>query len=334
MSTVSAILAARDEEDHVAETVGSLAAQPEVSEILVVNDQSTDGTAQVLAELAARLPRLRVLETRELPRGWVGKTNALHLGVAAARGEWLLFTDADVTHLPGSLARALATAAERGAALVSYSPEQETPTAWERAVLPFIFCRLARRFPFDKVCDPASDAAAANGQYLLMRRSAYAAVGGHAAVRDELLEDVALARRAKQQGLRLHFAPGPGIARTRMYRTFGAMWRGWRKNLYRLIGGRPAAVLRELGMAVPWPGLVLLALGTRSAALLGAGTVVLLFSHARYLAALRRIGMPGARVLYYLPGALLYAGLVLASFAGYARGRVSWKGREYRVELR
>ncbi len=121
-----------------------------------------------------------------------------------------MFTDADTFHLPGSAARALRDAARHGADVVSYSPEQETPTFWERALVPFVYWRLSQRYPFDRVNDARSPDAAANGQYILMRREAYEAIGGHAAVAGEILEDVALARRVKESGYRIFFRSGAG----------------------------------------------------------------------------------------------------------------------------
>src|SRR5271165_2032731 len=227
--TVSSIVPARNEEATIVAAVESLAAQPEIKEIIVINDQSTDGTGALLLQLSSRFAQLRVLETRELPAGWVGKNYAVSLGAAQATGDWLLFTDADGVHLPGSTARALADAAANGAALVSYSPEQETLTWWERALIPFVYTRLAHRFSYDDVNNPELPAAAASGQYLMVRRDAYAGIGGHAAVAGEVLEDVALARLAKQAGVRIHFASGFGIMRVRMYRTFSGMWHGWTK---------------------------------------------------------------------------------------------------------
>ena len=123
-----------------------------------------------------------------------------------------------------------------GAGLVSYSPEQETRTWWEKALIPFVYTRLSHKYSYAEVNHPDSPAAAASGQYLLIRREDYARIGGHAAVAGEVLEDVALARLAKQAGVRLHFASGNGIMRVRMYRTFAAMWQGWTKNLYPLMG--------------------------------------------------------------------------------------------------
>jgi glycosyltransferase involved in cell wall biosynthesis len=332
MSLVSAIVPARNEEASIAAAVESLAAQPEIAEIIVVNDQSTDGTGAELARLAVRIPQLRVMEIDGLPDGWVGKNYAVSMGAAQATGEWLLFTDADGVHLPGSTARALADAAASGAALVSYSPEQETLTWWERALIPFVYTRLADRFSYDDVNNPESPAAAASGQYLMIRRDAYARIGGHAAVAGEVLEDVALARLAKQAGIRIHFASGFGIMRVRMYRTFGAMWQGWTKNLYPLMGGTSRAVGRELRGVVPWiPGLLLL-LTSWHLSLGVLGVVLLAGRHAAYAATLRRNRFPMALALYYIPAVALYAATLLASEWRYARGSVSWKGRQYPVE--
>ena len=333
--TVSAIVPARDEEASIAAAVESLAAQPEITEIIVINDQSTDGTAAELDRLSALYPQLRVLQTSALPNGWVGKNYAVSLGAAQATGDWLLFTDADGVHLPGSTAHALADAAATGAGLVSYSPEQEMHTWWERALIPFIYARLGQKFSYEAVNDPESPAAAANGQYLLIRREDYKRIGGHAAVGGEVLEDVALAQLAKQAGIRLHFASGFGIIRVRMYRTFGAMWQGWTKNLFPLIGGTSGgtsrAVGRELRGVVPWIPLLLLLLTPLHLTLGVLGVVLLAGRHAAYAATLRRNRFPAALAIYYMPAVALYAAVLLTSEWRYAHGSVSWKGREYPV---
>jgi glycosyltransferase involved in cell wall biosynthesis len=339
-STVSAIVPARNEEGSIAQTVESLASQPEIAEIVVVNDQSTDGTAAILAELAMCIPKLKVLEAPELPAGWVGKNHAASLGAAAAPGDWLLFTDADTVHLHGSTRRALEDAAQNGAALVSYSPEQETGTAWERAVIPFIYCRLAEKFSYARVNRAELPDAAANGQYLLVRREAYEAVGGHRAVAENMLEDVALARRVKQAGYSLFFAPGQGIARTRMYRSLRAMWEGWTKNLHPLLGGTPRAIARELFNVVPWLAVALLLGGVFAPrGLLGRvslilGLLMLAGRHATYAAELRRNRYPARFILYYVPALLLYAAAVISSTWKNTRGTVVWKGREYPAKAR
>jgi hypothetical protein len=329
--TVSAIVPARNEEATIAAAVESLAAQPEIKEIFVINDQSTDRTAAVLQELSGRIQQLRILETKDLPAGWVGKNHAVSLGAAQATGDWLLFTDADGVHMPGSTAHALADTEGAGAGLVSYSPEQETRTWWERALIPFVYTRLAHKYSYAAVNHPDSPAAAASGQYLLIRRKDYNRIGGHAAVAAEVLEDVALARLAKQAGIVLHFAPGYGIIRVRMYRTFPAMWQGWSKNLYPLMGGTPRDVGRELFRVVPWIPLLLLPLVLLHLIWGVLGIAMLAGRHAAYAADLRRNRFPAALAIYYLPGLALYVAALLNSESRYARGKVIWKGREYRV---
>ncbi len=330
-ATVSAIVPARNEEETIAAAVESLALQPEIKEIIVINDQSTDGTAAQLNQLSARVAQLRVLETRELPSGWVGKNYAATLGAAQATGDWFLFTDADGVHLPGSTAHALADAAETGAGLVSYSPEQETRTWWEKALIPFVYTRLGHKYSYAEINHPDSPAAAASGQYLLIRREDYVRIGGHAAVAGEVLEDVALARLAKQASVRLHFASGHGIMRVRMYRTFGAMWQGWAKNLYPLMGGTSRAVGRELFRVVPWIPLLVLPLVLVHPIWGVLGVALLAGRHAAYVADLRRNRFPAGLAIYYLPGVVLYAAALLNSQWRYARGSVTWKGRQYPV---
>jgi hypothetical protein len=185
---ISVIIPARNEEASLGTCLDSLISQAGVAfEIIVVDDHSTDGTGGIAASFASRAPnRLRVIGAGPLPAGWTGKNNAVNAGTRQARGEWLLFTDADTVHLPGSLARALTEAQEYHADLLSYSPEQIAVTFWEMATLPVVFAELARQYPPSKVSDPASPVAAANGQYILIKRETYDAIGGHAAIGGEI----------------------------------------------------------------------------------------------------------------------------------------------------
>jgi len=208
---VSVIVPARDEEACLGACLGSLESQTGVSfEIIVVDDASADRTR----EIAQSFLSVRVVEGGPPPPDWTGKNNAMAAGAKVARGEWLLFTDADTVHKPGSLARAVAEAKQRGAALLSYSPEQKVDGLWEKAVMPVIFAELAAAYRPSQVSDPRSSAAAANGQYILVSREAYDAVGGHAAVSNSLLEDVGLARAVKASSRRIFFRYGADAVRT------------------------------------------------------------------------------------------------------------------------
>ena len=203
---------------------------------------------------------------------------------------------------------------------------------YEKALIPFIYCRLARKFSYDAVNDPSSPDAAANGQFLMIRRDAYDAVGGHTGVAAEVLEDVALARRVKSAGYRLAFHSGKGIVRVRMYRSFPSMWEGWTKNLYKLIGGTPKAVFLELESTFPWIVLLVLLLGIKFPFALFAGVWLLIFRQINYGSELTRNQFPFSLILYYVPAVALYAGVLWASYRRHARGTVEWKGREYPVQ--
>ena len=335
---VSAIIPARNEEASIARAVESVAAQPEIAEIIVVDDQSTDRTAPILVELAAQIPKLKILHTRALPSGWVGKNYAVTLAADVAQGDWLLFTDADTCHMPGSARRALADAVDHDAALVSYSPEQELGSFWERVLIPFVYCRLSAKFSFARVNNPKLPDAAANGQFLMILRDVYQKVGSHAAIASEVLEDVALARRVKQAGYQIYFTAPIGIIRTRMYRSFSALWQGWTKNLYPLMGGTPTRMFSEF--AEVFPAVELIVLLSFWASLRGAyqpsltllaALLVLAIAVrcARFAEQLYRNPYPLSYIKYFVPAMWLYAAALVASWWKNTRGSVQWKGRTY-----
>jgi glycosyltransferase involved in cell wall biosynthesis len=332
---VSVIVPARNEEAVIAACVESLAVQEGIVEILVIDDQSSDRTADIVRSLSAQYPNVRLLGATELPPGWVGKNNAVWIGARESRGEWLLFTDADAVHARDSAAKALSIAAENGAAMVSFSPEQVMQTWYEKAVIPYVFTRLSSRFRFAEVNDPSKSAAAANGQFILVRRDAYDIVGGHASISGEVLEDVALAARVKAAGYRIWFGSGKGIVRVRMYRSFAAMWEGWKKNLYSLMGGNAKAVKAEVARALLPILLVLLAtvgVGGITASILLAALVFavgLLGILIAYDAELESSGFSTRLLAYGIPGRILFAGMLWASYRSHRSGRLEWKGRAY-----
>src|SRR6266851_2642448 len=227
---VSIIVPARNEEACLGACLKSLVAQTGIPfEMIVVDDDSTDRTA----EIARSFPGVSMIQAGRLPDNWTGKNNAMAAGAKAAhtKAKWLLFTDADTVHQPGSLARAVAEAEQHAAALLSYSPKQEVYGFWEKPVMPVIFAELATTYPPQAVNNPASPIAAANGQYLMISRETYDAVGGHATIAADLLEDVALARLVKRSGRKIFFRYAPDAVRTRMYRSFAQLREGWTKNL-------------------------------------------------------------------------------------------------------
>jgi len=336
MPLISAIVPARNEEQNISACISSLAQQKEIAEIIVVDDQSSDRTPEILLQLQAQLPKLKIFSAGQLPRGWTGKNHALWLGAEAASGAWLLFTDADTTLLPGALRRAMEDACSNQASLTSYSPEQLVGTFFERALIPFIYVRLARIFDFSRVNDPNLPDVAANGQFILIRRDVYWKCGGHRAISGCILEDVALAQRVKTAGFRIYFAPGQGVARTRMYRNFMQLWQGWTKNLYLLVGGRAAKAAREIALTFPWWILLLLTgwildPGGAALPLLFVGIAAFVLQHGWYARNLRANRYSARLIVYYSFAALLYAALILSSGWKVRRGKICWKGREYPV---
>lgn len=335
---ISAIVPARNEEANIARVVESLNGQAQVREIIVVNDQSSDRTAEILAQLKARVPELRVIDIRELPAGWIGKNYAAATGARAATSEWLLFVDSDAELYPFAAWRGLEDAEEHAASLVSYSPEQVMDTLAEEILIPFVYSRLAARYSFERVNNPGLQDAAANGQFLLIRRDAYDAIGGHEAVRGRVLEDVALARLVKSSGRNIYFAPGQGIVRTRMYRTFRAMWQGWTKNLFELMGGTAGSFAREILETFPALEIVLVLAGLTATGpvrwILIAPLIVSASGHLRYGLWLKENRYPFSFIQFYVPASLLYAAVLSASYWKYVRGAVSWKGRRYSAGTR
>jgi glycosyltransferase involved in cell wall biosynthesis len=326
---VSVIVPARNEEACLRACLESLVARTEVNfEIIVVDDGSTDRTR----EIAQSFPEVRVIEPGPLPSGWSGKNNALVAGAKEARGEWLLFTDADTVHRAGSLARSLTEARQKKTALLSYSPEQEVHGLWEKAVMPVIFAELASTFRPSLVSDPASSVAAANGQYILVSREAYDAVGGHAVVATSLLEDVELARAVKASGRKIFFRYGGDAVRTRMYRSFAQLKEGWTKNLALLFpsSGR-LAVLRTtefvliLGSASV---AVVMAIRGRPPVALAVGILAFAMT-SLFLKRIRKAHFSWDATVLALIGLPLFSYLLLRSRIAYRKGTVSWKGRSY-----
>jgi Glycosyl transferase family 2 len=331
---VSVIIPARNEEVSLSACLESLVRQNGVPfEIIVVDDNSTDRTREIATSFFS--DRVRVVEAGPLPQGWTGKNNAVFAGSRAARGEWLLFTDADTIHQPGSLGRSLGEALRHGAALLSYSPEQLVKSFWEKAIMPVIFAELAASFRPSQVSDPTSSAAAANGQYILITREAYNAVGGHAAIAGNLLEDVALARAVKRSGRKIFFRYGGDALRTRMYRSFAQLREGWTKNLALLFpSASRLATLRVLEFVLIVASLALSIVSAlrghpQPAVVVGVLGVIL---YVLFLARVRRAHFSWDANMLALLGLPLFSYLLLRSRKVHAKGSVHWKGRTYSDE--
>jgi glycosyltransferase involved in cell wall biosynthesis len=326
---VSVIVPARNEEASLDACLESLTRQIGISfEVIVVDDGSTDRTREIAQSFAT----VQVIDAGPLPEGWTGKNNAMAAGAKIAKGKWLLFTDADTVHNATSLAHGLTEAELRQAQLLSYSPEQEVHGFWEKAVMPVIFAELAATYPPAKVSDSASPMAAANGQYLLISREAYDAVGGHAATAGSLLEDVAMARLVKASGRRIFFRYGGDVVRTRMYRSLAHLKEGWTKNLAMLFPyPRALGTFRAAEFILIFGNLILVPvaflLNRRDLAI--TTLLLMLAVGALYGLRIRRAHFSFASNLLALQGLAIFSYLLFRSAALHRNHAVTWKGRRY-----
>lgn len=250
--TVSVLIPARNEARSIAACVESLARQDHPArEIIVLDDGSDDETAAIVQRLASVFPNVRLIGGAALPLGWFGKAFACHQLAAEAVGDVLLFTDADTIHAPQML-RSVLGAIAGGADIVTAFPEQEIGSWGEALSVPFMLFMVWAFLPVGRVwADRSPRFVAANGQLIACTRAAYARVGGHATVRDSVLDDVDFARHAKGSGLHVRLTDGVGTVRTRMYRGTREVWHGYSKNALALIGGRVwSAVLFAVALLV------------------------------------------------------------------------------------
>jgi chlorobactene glucosyltransferase len=335
---------ARNEAANIRRCVEALLAQTYPNlEVIVLDDRSTDATHEILRELAAD-PHLQVLKGAALPPGWAGKPHALYQAAATARGEWLCFIDADTFLAPEALSACYAKALETGADLFTILTFQITGTFWERTVLPLVMTALSVGFSPRKVNDPRRRDAIANGQFILVKRSVYESIGGHSRVKNQIVEDKAIAELVKWNGYRLVIADGMALAQTRMYTSLPQMWEGWTKNIYLglrdqsgllllgIFGGLLSIVAALLLPVWPFLGVFWLLHGGAWMALAVILQAVLLWAFlisARARVA-RAMHIPAWYAWTTPLGAGLFAAMMLTSAWNVLSGRgVTWRGRKY-----
>lgn len=338
---VSVLIPARDEQANIEACVRSLLAQTYAAfELLVLDDASTDGTAEALARLAAESPRLRVLHGAPLPEGWLGKNWACHQLAQAARGDFLLFLDADTRADPRFLGDVAALACRTRLDYFSGVPRQDAPTLAERLVVPMLPWIAHSLTPVPLIRRlPLAFLAPAVGQCMFFRRAAYEKIGGHAAVRAVIVEDFALARRAKRFGLRWDLVDASPRLTTRMYRSLAQAWDGFSKSLFGAFDHNlPVFAFVWAWMLLafwqPWLGLALSLLGHPSPGFspLLAWAALLLQSALWAVAALRFRSSLLQVPLSPLTIAFFSAAAARSAWRYYRRHPLTWKGRQLPVK--
>lgn len=339
---VSVVVPARNEARNIERCVRALlgSSYPRF-EVIVVDDHSTDGTGELVRAIAAQdaAARVRVVEAPALPEGWFGKQWACQTGASAARGDLLLFTDADTAHGPELLSRSVNAMRVRGAAMFTVAGRQEMETFWEKVVQPFVFAVLLGRFGslerMSRSTTPRNKIA--NGQFLLFTRAAYDAVGQHAAVKSHVAEDLMLAQRCTVMGLPMHMVLGQEHLSTRMYTSLGEIRRGWGKNVY--AAGRdtmPPWLYAVARYVYPLPAVVTLLptvlvvlalLNDASAPVLTAAWIAQGVTALFWVGVYSFSGLSPLWALSYPLGAAVF-GWILGE-AAWRGDKVEWKGRRY-----
>jgi chlorobactene glucosyltransferase len=349
---VSVLVPARNEEMNIRACLESLKAQDDPNfEILVLEDRSEDATASIILECgfadAIENPdgKFRMLRGTELPAGWAGKPWACRQLADAARGEWLLFTDADTIHTPQSVRAAVETAMRENAGLLSAWPRQITATWSEKLVIPLLyilthallpqaFVRLCQHWPWLARLSGRKGMAAlgaANGQFILFRRRTYDKIGGHVAVKNHLVEDVALGRLVMErtgEGERLINCDGGEIVRCRMYRSFAEVWAGFSKNLRPVFGTNALAFVGSgIMQSALFIGPFVFALLPLPGQAWAVGQVACLLVIRLVLACRFRTSL--AAIPFHPLAYLLALAIALNSWRWAASGKIVWKGRVY-----
>lgn len=336
---VSVIIPARNESATIETVVRSvLASTYRPLELLVVDDRSTDDTAEVVERLAAEHRSVRLVPGAPLPPGWYGKPWACIQGYRAAKGELLLFTDADTRHEPELLARSVGALRTEGAELLTVAPRQLCVTFWERVVMPQIWLLLALRYHPARVNLARRERdVIANGQFILVPRASYEAVGTHEIVSGEVAEDLALAQAFHRAGRRIYFAFAERLMQTRMYRSLPEIVEGWSKNMY--LGGRRSfpdqpllqalvPVMLVLGFAFWLVPPVVLALTTGRGGIGSAAAAATGLSALFWVLISLGMRIPAWYGLLYPLGALI--ALAIGVRSAWRGGRkVEWRGRAY-----
>ena len=344
---VSVIVPARNEQGKIARCLESLLKQDyDAYEIVVIDDRSTDDTAEIIERIAASNARIKfVRNSQDAPSGWIGKCNALVKAVPHASGDWFIFTDADTCHSPQSLRLSVQHAQTKNADLISFMPLQELGSFWERLVMPVLLGSFLIGDPLNKINDPEDPRAYAYGQYILVKRSVYESVGGHTSVRDQILDDIVFARIVKKHGYRIFAADGAPLYSVRMYVDLPSLWQGWTKNVYALLECRldflfsvllllnAALILPFLHLAMILDTLINHQISPADINIFGLVAVEFALLYSWYHITKKHYVGVKPHHFWLLPfGSLFVTAIYLASAFCVCTGtQVNWKGRRYRV---
>ena len=333
---LSVVIPARNEERKLEGALRTVLGQdyPHLEAILV-NDRSTDGTGRTMEHLTAGRGDATVIQVEELPEGWLGKNNAIHVGTERASGDWLLFTDGDIHFHPAAFRRAIAYAEERSLDHLTLVPELKLSGYWLRGVVAFFYTAFLVHRGYYKANIPSSEMGVGIGAFNLIRREAYDEAGGYKALAQRPDDDLALGGRVKKLGLRQELALGHGLLEVEWYASLGEFFCGVEKNSFAALGYSVPKVLfysAEIPALTAWPfAAAFLASGATAALYAGsvAAQVATFAISNRFLRGrvfLLALGYPACALLFS------YA-LLRSALLALARGGIYWRGTFYPLSL-
>ncbi len=348
---VSIIVPTRNEAYRVTDCIKSLKAQTYPNLEIIIVDDSSDDTVDIIKEIIDDDKRFKIIKQEKLEKGWVGKPHALQQGSKIAKGEWLLFIDADTVHDPNIVSYSVSHAIKNKLDLLSILSYLVCKSFWEKIIQPIPSGMLIFISPLGKVNDPESKVAFALGPFMFFRRAVFEKIGGYEKIKGQIGDDVEMAKLLKESGYRVGLAHAQKLMKLRMYERFSEIWEGWSKNIFlglvqkRQISSKLLQVIVVLiglfvvfnmivfpfililisgiiylyNFSLPWFYILVFSILVYLIA-----TFVQVFVHSRY-----GIGNPSYSPLYFI-GGIVTMGIFLNSAIKTLSGTgVKWKGRTY-----
>jgi chlorobactene glucosyltransferase len=334
---ISVIIPARNEEQDIASSLRSVLNQESVNlEVIVVNDHSTDRTGGIVDEIARADKRVKVLHNPPLAPGWLGKCNAMQQGAGEATGDYFLFTDADILHNPGCFATVVNVMQTNAYDFISLLPRFENHSFWENVNMPIYFFGVAKLLATPGLEDPDSPSAVASGALMLIKAQVFRDLGGFDGVKDQMADDIGLARLLKTRHYRVGYRLAPDCLQVRLFKNNRDAFWGTTKNILLAVEGRLwlAVPLIVLGIMQNWTPLLSLGIGIvfGNGFLLLAGIVAYGIQYLSFFSVRRLVRFRPCKLLFFPLSAIVATCCIVRALFYNARGAIFWRGREIRIK--
>ena len=335
-STISVIIPARNEEQDIAASLRSVLNQEGINlEVIVVNDYSTDRTGEIIDEIAQSDARVKVLHHPPLTPGWLGKCNAMQHGAAEATGDYSLFADADILHTPGCFATVLNVMQENAYEFISLLPRFENLSFWENVNVPIYFFGVAKLLATPGLEDPDSPNAVASGALMLIKTQVFRDIGGFEGVKEEMADDIGLARLLKARHYRVGYRLAPECLQVRLFKNSRDAFWGTTKNILLAVEGHLwlAFPLIILGIVQNWTPLLSVAVGVvfGNGLLLLAGMVTYGIQYLSFFSVGHLLRFHPLKLLFFPLVVIVATCCIVRALFYHTKGAIFWRGREIKV---